>query len=350
MIYMLQAYRGLAAILVLFHHSTLLARDYFNIDSQIINSLYGGKGGVQFFFVLSGFIIYYIHKLDINQPSTLKVYFLKRFIRVYPIYFVVTLMIVPVFFMVPSFGSDYYRTLPSIVTSFLLIPYIEEPHIGVAWTLTHEIFFYLLFATLIINSKIGWAIIVSGLVLIFINASSYTTLEYPLTFLLSPNNALFFLGMLAAIILKNNLYRVNYNQVAIPLFIIGNIVLIFTVIAYSLAKYEPDILIDNTIIISLFGLGSFLIILQSGNTYLESVFEKRKFLLILGNASYAIYLIHYPVITFVSKIIRYFQIHEYLSGYLIYAILITAGITSGLVLHFFIERPLLAVAKKRLLS
>lgn len=54
----LHIYRGIAVLFVVIHHNAASIRYYHNFDSSIL-SFAGqiGKYGVDFFFVLSGFII-----------------------------------------------------------------------------------------------------------------------------------------------------------------------------------------------------------------------------------------------------------------------------------------------------
>jgi len=56
----LQVFRGIAALMVVLHHSVASLRYYHKIDYPLLNYMASiGKFGVDFFFVLSGFIITY---------------------------------------------------------------------------------------------------------------------------------------------------------------------------------------------------------------------------------------------------------------------------------------------------
>ena len=83
----IQACRAAAAIaVVMFHISvTFAAAKYFNepIFAQLLRF---GSAGVEFFFVLSGFIIYFIHHRDIGNPMALGRFFRRRIERIYPSY------------------------------------------------------------------------------------------------------------------------------------------------------------------------------------------------------------------------------------------------------------------------
>lgn len=68
----LQVYRGLAALFVVIHHNTASIRYYHDFDSSILNFIGQiGKYGVDFFFVLSGFIISYTSISKVNEKVSL---------------------------------------------------------------------------------------------------------------------------------------------------------------------------------------------------------------------------------------------------------------------------------------
>ena len=55
--------------------------------------------GVDIFFVLSGFIIYFIHAKDIGRPQRIYNFAKKRLSRVYPAYWVVLLGVLPIYLL-----------------------------------------------------------------------------------------------------------------------------------------------------------------------------------------------------------------------------------------------------------
>ncbi|WP_367875364.1 acyltransferase family protein [Luteolibacter sp. Populi] len=113
------------------------------------NLFQGGAAGVDFFFVLSGFIIFHRHAREIGQRDKLAEYGWRRLVRVFPAYWIVTLAILPLYFLVPGYGILNGREPWVIFCSFLLLPINPGPLLFVGWTLTHELWFYLLFAGLI---------------------------------------------------------------------------------------------------------------------------------------------------------------------------------------------------------
>jgi peptidoglycan/LPS O-acetylase OafA/YrhL len=83
----LQAGRGVAAIAVLLYHLNLELVARFGGAS--VSGLEVGWAGVDFFFVLSGFIIWHVHAGDIGQDGRLGRYLWNRFTRLYPVYWAV---------------------------------------------------------------------------------------------------------------------------------------------------------------------------------------------------------------------------------------------------------------------
>lgn len=83
----LQASRAVAAIMVLLFHmgATIALPKYFSNSAFDISGLFG-KVAVQFFFVMSGFIILNAHRKDINKPERIYNYIFKRCVRIYPTY------------------------------------------------------------------------------------------------------------------------------------------------------------------------------------------------------------------------------------------------------------------------
>ena len=86
----LEAARALAAIVVvLLHAANLMNVPHFSGKVGMDGIFDFGYVGVDFFFVLSGFIITYVHFGDIGKPLTIARYLWRRFSRIYPIYWFV---------------------------------------------------------------------------------------------------------------------------------------------------------------------------------------------------------------------------------------------------------------------
>jgi exopolysaccharide production protein ExoZ len=172
----IQSFRGIAAMLVVLFHLAPTTLKYFHYLS--FNDVFSfGWMGVDFFFVLSGFIITYIHYNDIQQPKGNWGTFLKkRFIRIFPIYwFVLTLMfLIYVFLMKGQVHDEFVFNVHSpahwfyLFRQYLLLPG-DDYLVGVAWSLSFELLFYLVFAICIITGlKVARAVGILWFILIVV--------------------------------------------------------------------------------------------------------------------------------------------------------------------------------------
>jgi exopolysaccharide production protein ExoZ len=318
---LIQAYRGFAALLVVLYHANVTSRALFG-ETRWVHAFDFGWAGVQFFFVLSGFIICYVHRQDIGKPEALATYARKRVVRIYPLYWIVTLALAPLWLFVPAFGEDYHKSLTALGLSLALLPQPHPPHLDVAWTLIHEVIFYAAFAVLILHRKIGYALLAVWFAAVCVANLIADELAYPANYLLSPNNLLFGLGMLAAF----TTVRLGWAG-----FLLGNGVFLAAGIAAN-SGY------DGTALIFAFGLASFAIILSA--VRLDNAFHNRA-LRLMGDASYATYLVHYPAISAVSKVLP-----ADLSPSVAFVISATFGVGCGIAAHLVLERPLLNFFRK----
>jgi len=344
MSYIAESYRGIAAVLVLLFHTSGISASYFLEQNTLTLFFDFGRSGVEFFFVLSGFIMYMVHNKDFSNNIELRRYFLKRAIRIYPIYILITLAITPVFFLSESYGELYHREFIPLIKSLLLFPQSDLPHLGVAWSLVHEVIFYIAFSLFIFNKRIGfivfifWAI--SIIIFYFVTSPNFDGGGdgYMWKILFSRYNILFMCGMFVShLLLKYSLK----NIYVILAFIAGNI--LFLTSGIILGEQETGV---ATIF---FGFSSCLILLGCYNSLLEKVIKKINFLSYLGKASYSIYLTHTICISIICKVFVFFEINHYLSLTFMYIIIALVSIFFGLVFFKYIEKPLMIKLKNRLI-
>jgi peptidoglycan/LPS O-acetylase OafA/YrhL len=104
--------------------------------------------GVDLFFVISGFIMWVTTCEGGIGPLQ---FYRKRIVRIVPLYWTVTTLIVVVMLFRPSLLVTSAFDLHHVVMSYLFIPSIHpvlgsvEPVLTQGWTLNYEMFFYVLF-------------------------------------------------------------------------------------------------------------------------------------------------------------------------------------------------------------
>lgn len=273
--------RGVAAAVVVFHHAgNMMAEPRFFGVHPFGGHLRNFNVGVDFFFVLSGFIIAWVHWGDLGQPSKVSGYARKRFLRIFPPYWGILFPLIAFYLLVPGFGSPSQVDPVNIALSIVLLPYTAQPVLGVAWTLTHEIFFYLIFALVIAAGRRAlwllpaWAaIIVAG--------HAFQPLSYPLSFLLSPFNLEFILGVGTALLLRRRTIPMSWLLLALGIGAFASLMLFATAI-------QDDMLVGRLA----FGVSAALFILGAVEIERSRPIPLHPALSFFGASSYSVYLVH----------------------------------------------------------
>jgi len=325
----LQVGRAFAAIAVLLYHTeiTIALPKYFN--RSIAKFWVAGDSGVDFFFVLSGFVILFVHMEDIGNPKALGSYFWKRFRRIYPPLWIAILGLVLIFFFVPTFGTGNELKFSSVLSAFLLSPTQNEYLLGPEWTLRHEIVFYLLFGVIIWKPNIGILASLAWISLIILNL--YIGLSYPWSFAFSCYNLLFVFGMVGAFCFR----RCKITRPALAL-LAG-----FFIYAFTWMAVWVSILPKHNLATILYGIGATVAILAAAEIERTRSVHVPRLMLFLGEASYSIYLVHYPAISGACKILSKVNDRIILPDSIVFTATAAVALSSGIIFHAFVEKPLL---------
>ena len=290
---LIQVFRGFAAILVLLFHITGNFEILFTGKEFLFGIFKFGAAGVDFFFVLSGFIIAY-SSLELVQRQKHWQYVAHRIIRIYPIYWIVFIAyLLPHIFFPQYYNTIYSLDWKSILYAILLLPNHNMIN-GVSWTLSFELYFYLLFLAIFCfkNTKLSAILIIIYAVITIV----FGDLKGPLSFYFSPLIIEFFFGILIYFIFKLTLFKIRG-----PLFMLLGLIL-FTISGY-LTNHDFILFRTDLNRVALFGLPSFLIILGAVAYDIKKDVKMYNFLLSIGDASYSLYLIHLPIVVIVIKIL-----------------------------------------------
>ena len=142
----IQFMRFVAALLVVFFHATQAIRNNLGgISAEFLHFTELGASGVHIFFVISGFIMMYTSFSSTHSEFLPKDFYIRRFLRIYPIYWVCCALYV---LFHDFFGNGYNVSLGGVAGSLFLLPGYSHLIIGPGWTLAYEIYFYLCFGVL----------------------------------------------------------------------------------------------------------------------------------------------------------------------------------------------------------
>lgn len=300
----LQLCRALAALcVVLYHCSGNLAKPgYFGAAAKPFEEWFwfGGDAGVAFFFVLSGFIIHHVHAKDLGHAEQLAPYVAKRLIRIYPTYLLVFMGVYAAAWLAPAMRDKLPTDLHVLLKALLLLPQDPQvvggtgaPVLVVAWSLQYELLFYLLFAAGIVSTR---ALMLASAVLAVCVAAGamFGPLQFPLSYFSNYLIALFFMGMAAS----NAHQRQVLKRGARPLSAFAALLLL-ALAAWATAWREGY---TKPVFDLAYGLFSALLVLalvqleeQAHRPWRIGPWAG------LGDASYALYLMHFPLVALLCK-------------------------------------------------
>lgn len=267
----LQAGRALAAMAVVCSHAYISA-EAFAGSVPLGALLQHGYLGVDFFFVLSGFIIYHS---TVGRGKGLAKYAESRARRIYLPYLPIGIAVALLYTL--GLGSGLHQW--SWFTSLTLAPVTPAPALSVAWTLQHEILFYTVFGLLYFSRALLLGFSIWGAAIIGAAAFDLNG-GIPL----APINLEFMMGIGSAILASRRwgpdwLYLLAIVPLAIWIGL-G-------------AQHTHSILVGATFA---------LLILPIVRLEITGRLSVPNWLVFLGAASYAIYLIHNPLLSVLARL------------------------------------------------
>lgn len=143
----IQCLRAVAALLVVFFHLQLFEQKMPG-PAVMPSQMTYGMAGVDLFFVISGFIVTTISLGRFGSPGYAPHFLRLRFFRIYPTYWVYSFGLLAVYLVAPQMVNHTHGK-PDLLLSLLLLPQRGTPLLFVSWTLAFELFFYAIFAVML---------------------------------------------------------------------------------------------------------------------------------------------------------------------------------------------------------
>jgi peptidoglycan/LPS O-acetylase OafA/YrhL len=332
-----EAGRGIAALLVVLYHAAL------HVEGDVPGSaiLWGlphfGHAGVDFFFVLSGFIISFVHRSDLGRPDRLGHYLERRFTRVFPFYWLVL-------------GSSLLDTwllhrarfpgVREVLSNVLLLPQAKDQIVGGAWTLVFELMFYLVFAIAICSRRIGAAVLCVWAALVaagfFLNPSSESAALLVAT---SPFCLEFFLGIGAAVVLSRR--TVPFSGLLLTIGLAGFALAGLCEVAGRLYGFGATARLA-------YGICSLMLIVALVERERSGRLKVPRFIAVLGRASYSVYLVHLIAIGIAFKFLSMAVRLTPSWSFPVWVLLCTMGLTGGILASVWLEQPVIRFVRTRL--
>jgi len=345
----IQSLRGLAALLVVFTH--LPSMEIKHGGDMILPAFFRfGISGVDMFFVISGFIMVYVTWSSERSPKRSLKFLFARLTRIYPIYWLIAGAVFVAWLFKPAVMT-YDPAQTNIVKSFLLWPDQTLPMLKVAWTLVHELYFYLVFAVILLLPRrfllpaFGlWAAAVIGG-----NLSGFGKLSPETALITHPLTFEFFMGAVAGWLFmraasKDDSPKDNGKSSGVLWVIIGGLAFIGAII-YLALTLDGAAFPSNWARVGYFGLPAAFIVYGLSAMDLSGI-TLPKWSSTFGDWSYSLYLSHILTLSILGYMWRPFTREGPLDNIIALSILLIGCIIASAISWYMFERPMLRFFKR----
>lgn len=349
-----QYLRGVAALAVVLQHSAGISAQYFGAE-VLDGFFYRGEVGVQLFFIISGFIIAVIAlgKGTLAPAPPIGTFFARRVARIVPLMWLAVIA-----FAALKFAGRGDVDIGASLRAFFLWPAgTVEP--SVIWTLRHEAIFYIVFAATFLSRQWARWLLLAWVVLpipLAVTLTGDSLGEDIVLTIFNPVNLLFGLGLAFGLawLRWGDRLRMPAPVALAPLLTVLFVAVMFLA---HLVNFHAAPLFDRAIYpavdvsataLAAFGLTTIgcAALLALALCPRETSGEECRIGLLMGSASYAIYLFHPHIETAIiavwSKVLPGTPIFVVIFGVALVATLCCIAV------HIIVEKPLVRFTQRLL--
>ena len=345
-----QVLRAVAALMVVWHHARheagLLAVRGAG-PALDPHALLPWWGGVDLFFVISGLVIVHASGRLFGVPGGRARFLAHRIARVAPLYWLVSLLVLLVALARPDLLGDaagVVRDPGAVLAGFLFWPAARpdgtvQPLYGLGWTLNYEAFFYVLFALgLGFGRRGAVAWLVAVLALLVAVGAGVPGLPLPLRFWADPIVLEFAAGAGLALAYGDGFRPSAVLRLGFAVF--GAFGLLLS--ARILAGHDGA---DGFLRPLLVGVPAGLLAAAALGPGRDAGQAARlpaplRGLVVLGDASYALYLVHPFALRLVREVLHRLGLAPALHPWGGMVVMLLASVAAALLVHRLVERPL----------
>jgi peptidoglycan/LPS O-acetylase OafA/YrhL len=301
----LDGVRGVAILFVLFHHFGLNYPTGTRVDSAIAG-LFGFMWcGVDLFFVLSGFLITGILIESRGAANYFTAFYMRRVLRIFPLFYLflaVWFGLAPVLF--PRLGLRTDQQLWYLFYLANWIPLDKQSHfLSHLWSLAVEEQFYFVWPLVMWALPTKWlgrACLLAAALAVAVRAGlavtgASPTLAYEITPARMDSLAI---GGLCAVALRSPRGHELFRRLWRPVLLVSLVALVVELALAGSTSTDP--LATRTVGFSLLAVASACLVtgtvLNSGGSSIWQRLIESRWLRVFGKYSYAIYLLHFPLV------------------------------------------------------
>jgi exopolysaccharide production protein ExoZ len=337
----LQYLRAIAALLVVYLHAVIQVNTLSPRGSPVWFEV--GKCGVDIFFVLSGYVMWIS---TAGRGSGVTEFLKRRFVRIVPLYWIVTLLAATVALLAPRILNSTRFEIHHVLASLFFVPWrnpvvpyvpggdlteVLKPIITPGWTLNFEMYFYAQFAiALCVPQKWRLAALTLIIICMYLLCLGLTGTADAFAFYGSPLVFEFLSGSaLAVAVGATRAPRGTFPAVVLVVFAF---VVLLLDDAYFPERLRAAVLGPPALLL----VGAMVAIERAGRLPIFRWLDE------LGNASYSIYITHIFAVAGMRIVPRTLGLDPLGLGqpFFVLACLVTAA-AAGLAVHRMVEKPLI---------
>ena len=338
----LEAGRAVAAIAVVVHHAEATVRSVSGESGPLVFQV--AERGVDFFFVLSGFIILVAHWDDIGVHGRYSVFLKKRIIRLIPALWIIA----GSYLVLLAFLTSHSVSVGKVASTLLLLPVIIPPAPIAVWSLHHEALFYVLFSIVVASPRLGSVVAVGLLAASVVQLFFQPADAGPTSLVLSAFNFQFLVGGIAGWLYVRRVHLSPSPMIAVGT--VAVLVILLWTVVFDVVKYSALDYISPARTWVVVALAVPLGMVVYGLARLSETTSTPRILVLLGAASYSIYLIHIPAMSITRDLLGLFISRHILGSPFALIVFAMAGVLAGVAFHLIIEKPVLVYLRSRFLS
>lgn len=339
MIYNLQYLRALAAVLVAFYHAEFV----FGEMSGHQPGRFGfGAGGVDVFFVISGLIMWITTCDGRKGPAA---FLRNRIVRIVPLYWLFTAIKLAMVALLPAMATSKLA-LGHVLASFGFLAWpnpangVLAPLIVAGWTLNLEMFFYAAFAAMLLAPLRLRAAGICALLALCVLAGLLLPLGEIAAFYTSPIMLEFAAGVLLAAVLAPRIEALALPRGLWPVMAAAGLALMVLLPSSAATSWGR---------LAVWGLPGLMMV--AGAYLHERTGAARVIpaLVLLGNASYALYLAHPFAVAFAGMAWRKLHLPQTGAGAgaAFIALAVALSLAAGVIAHLLLEKPIARALRRR---
>ena len=329
----LDGMRGLAALAVITDH----------VPSEIMAALLPGRYlAVDFFFVLSGFVLAHVYGERLARGMSLLSFMRVRVIRLYPLYLAAVLISVAMSVIVAIKGWEPYalwQVFSSLVFALLLIPCPPSlslwpdapfPLVGPSWSLFFELVInavYALVGRFVTPVLCVGFMVTGGVTLVVASISGWDIGGFAWSNILGGVPRVMF-GFFAGVWLYQ--MRAHWRAPALPVWAA------FAILFAAMAMPAPQGLRPYWDLIAIILIFPPLVAMSANTRVKGGVLEVCAF---VGMVSYGVYILHVPLIAWVRLTLQHFGLFDQMPGVALVALVAVVAVGVTAVLHVVYDVP-----------